>query len=163
MTATAFICHAIPGRMRLKIPSKKGDQLYFEQLVERLADLETIDGIKARALTGSLVIAYSGDIHKTLQKKGIEEGWFELKKSTADARETMDKSLFSLPHTVFENVNSELRVMSYGLVDLPHLALFTLLLLALRQLLRGQIVGPALSLLWSAFQLVYLFRTKHNG
>lgn len=163
MTATAFISHAIPGRMRLKIPSKKGDQLYFEQLVERLADLESIDTIKVRALTGSLVISYSGDIRKTLQKRGIEEGWFVLKNSTAEARETIDKSSFSLPYAVYENVNNELRVMSQGLVDLPHLAFITLLLLAVRQLLRGQIAAPAVSLLWSAIQLVYLFRIKHNS
>ena len=149
--------------MRLKIASKKGDHVYFEQLVKRLADLESIDAIKVSALTGSLVIAYSGDIHKTLQKRGIEQGLFVLKNSTAEVRETIDKSFFSLPNAVYENINSELRAMSHGLVDLPHLAFFTLLLLAVRQLLRGQIAGPAVSLLWSAFQLVYLVRQKPNG
>ena len=51
--------HAVPGRMRLKIPSAKGNARLAEAIGEALARLEGVESVCARPLTGSVLVTYS--------------------------------------------------------------------------------------------------------
>src|ERR687897_1063642 len=60
MTPVAHVEHQIRGRIRLRIPSMRGDGAYFETLRQQLADRAGVVGVSANPLTGSLLVVHSG-------------------------------------------------------------------------------------------------------
>ncbi len=62
----ATIAHHVPGRMRLKIPSAKGNEAVFEEIRQTLAVTPGIHDIEVNATTGSVTVHYSVDAHPEL-------------------------------------------------------------------------------------------------
>ncbi|HEV7445603.1 MAG TPA: hypothetical protein VGO18_23720 [Steroidobacteraceae bacterium] len=60
MPPTAHIVHALPGRMRLRIPSRRGDTPYFTSLVEQLSEHPSIHELRADPHSAGLVIHHGG-------------------------------------------------------------------------------------------------------
>jgi len=61
MLPEAFITHFITGRVRIKIPSKKGDEAFFLSIKERFSNFPGVQKIKINSLTGSILILHSFD------------------------------------------------------------------------------------------------------
>lgn len=61
MLPAAHISHLTKGRMRIKIPSKKGDHNYLLSLEKRFADFEGIKTMKINPVTESLLFIHSSD------------------------------------------------------------------------------------------------------
>ncbi len=59
MTRHGSIVHAIPGRMRIRIPSAKADSKFLDQARAALAALPCVAEVTANPLTGSLLITYA--------------------------------------------------------------------------------------------------------
>lgn len=55
----ACYIHNVPGRLRVKTPSIKGNQTTAEDLQEILRKIEGIDSTAVNLLTGSIVINYN--------------------------------------------------------------------------------------------------------
>ena len=51
--------HMMPGRIRLRIRSRRGDVDFFKQLVAFLSDVTAVDEIEANPRTGGLLIRHS--------------------------------------------------------------------------------------------------------
>jgi hypothetical protein len=62
----ATIAHHVPGRMRLKIPSAKGNDLLFEEMRQSLAVVPGIHEIIINPATSSLTVHYAVDAHPDL-------------------------------------------------------------------------------------------------
>lgn len=62
----AFLSHRISGRVRLKIPSRKGDFHYFESLKEQLSGCRGIKTVDVNPMTGSILI-YTSDMEKVTE------------------------------------------------------------------------------------------------
>lgn len=77
MAAKAFIEHRLPGRVRLKIPSRRGDVSFFESLIATLSDLLNIDELTANPSTGSVIIRYTGPV-ETIMSRAADLGLFEI-------------------------------------------------------------------------------------
>ncbi|WP_414474705.1 HMA2 domain-containing protein [Microvirga sp. M2] len=58
MAPIAVVEHQLPGRARLRISSKKGDATWFASLVEQLASHPKIDELHANPRTGSILIRH---------------------------------------------------------------------------------------------------------
>ncbi len=56
--ARVTIVHAIPGRIRVRIPRIKNDPDYAAQTRERLRALPGITGVEANSVTASVVVTY---------------------------------------------------------------------------------------------------------
>jgi Heavy metal associated domain 2 len=63
MTAKLKIAHQVPGRIRMKIPSAKGNRQQLEAYKEALALLPGIERIEVNPATGSIVLNYDPDRH----------------------------------------------------------------------------------------------------
>lgn len=50
--------HTIPGRMRLRVPSRRGDAGYFARVAERLQGQADIVMLRTNAVTGSVLILH---------------------------------------------------------------------------------------------------------
>jgi hypothetical protein len=57
------IAHQVPGRVRMKIPSAKGNAELLQQISETFAVIPGIEHVTANPLTGSVVLHYDVDRH----------------------------------------------------------------------------------------------------
>ncbi|MFZ0134107.1 MAG: hypothetical protein WAK95_16320, partial [Desulfobacterales bacterium] len=78
MLPQATASHRTAERLRLKIPSRKGDGGFFTTVAQSLArDLNYLD-IRVNALTGSVLITDPGIDLEKLTEHAVREGLFEL-------------------------------------------------------------------------------------
>lgn len=58
---TGYIAHHIPGRMRIRIPSAKGDAELSQRIRELAKSLAGVESVESNFMTGSLLIHYAKD------------------------------------------------------------------------------------------------------
>jgi len=166
MTPTATIQHQIPGRLRLRIPARRGDVSFFHGIVQALSKLPGIDELHAIPLTGSIIIHHSGSA-QAIAAAAAEQRLFEIgpedpKKAPAPStrpysglRDTAATGLNGL--ALFQVARGQLTGNAaenfwnaYGaqrILGRPEIAA-GFVLLGIVQVLRGQLLGSASSLLF---------------
>lgn len=148
---TAYLAHEIPGRLRLKIPEKRGDTAYFARLAEQVTQCPGVLDAAGKAHTGSLLVLHSsGTSTADIAAYAKRSGLFSL---------TAKPTVF--PQTLLQHATAGANILDRGLsaascgfLDLPSALLLTLVVLAIRQAAQGQVLIPAFSLLWYALELV---------
>lgn len=152
MSTAALIAHHTPGRVRLEVPSRRGDQAFFAALSERVASGNGARRVRANPLTASVVVEYAGafdavlgalrDAELSVAGKGAEG---------AQARPTPMASFVSVmqafkrqPHDGQQAADPLLLAgAAFGLIGLVQTA-------------RGEIMLPALSAFWYAVSALRL-------
>lgn len=167
MVPTAFLEHQLPGRIRLRIPAKRGDCAFFETATQGLAGTAAVKEVVANPETGSLLIRYTGDI-RGLATESAERGIFTVQRAEAASRTPKPAATAAPVNTAVVGLSglglyqvtqgralgsaSEIFWNAYGayrILDNPALALL-LCGLGLWQTLRGDWLGPASALLFYA-------------
>jgi len=153
MLSTALLIHRTPERMRLRVPSRRGQVPYFEQLVQQLTALPGIERIETNPVTGSVLLSPAIDA-ASLGSFAEQHKLFVL---------GTDPSMLSVPLATglargFEGVNGQIRKLSGGSLDLASVGFLALAAAALVQLNRGHVLGPASTLLWYASGLLLMSR-----
>ena len=156
MLPEAYIVHQLAGRVRLRIKEKRQDPDYFAEACSRIDTLDGVTGVSANPNTGSLLLSHPDLPFAELaaQLKGL--GLFEIVVAPA----TPHRSALQPVLSSFTMINEELAVGSSGSIDLRTLAVISLLGIALYQLYRGNVIGPAIPMLISAWDLA---RQLNNG
>ena len=134
MVPVAYIEHQLPGRMRLRIPSRRGEVPFFESIVQKLSKHPAIRELNASPLTGSITLQY------------LEP----LQAITATAA---DQRLFEICRLEPKTNASESK-RAARLSDGPELATAVasgLSGLSLFQIAQGNVLGSATENLWHAF------------
>jgi hypothetical protein len=142
MLPAARIEHYLSGRLRLRIPEMRGDGAYFEGLEEALARMDGAGAVSVRTRTGSVLLEDFAAGLPALRRTAREERWFELVEEPARAKRR------SPGPSAVEALTQDLDLATLR----PSLVLILLALAAL-QAARGQVMVPALTLLWFAFEL----------
>jgi len=57
------IAHQVPGRIRMKIPSAKGDPVLLEEIQKTFSVIPGIEQVEVNPATGSVVLKYYADRH----------------------------------------------------------------------------------------------------
>ena len=167
MVPTAFLEHQLPGRIRLRIPAKRGDGAFFETARQGLAGTPAVREVVANPHTGSLLIRYTGDI-RNLATEAAERGMFTVQRAKAASRTSKAPATAAPVNTAVVGLSglglyqvargralgsaSEIFWNAYGayrVLDNPALAVL-LCGLGLWQTLRGDWLGPASALLFYA-------------
>ena len=78
MLPAAFIEHQLPHRLRLKIPSMRGDGAFFEELARRLSMLPGVTALSANPVTASILIHHAGD-SKAVTSMMVQEGLLDVR------------------------------------------------------------------------------------
>jgi Heavy metal associated domain 2 len=154
----AYLIHHTPNRMRLRIPSRRGQVPYFEQLVGGLAGLPGIDHIESNPVTGSIVLSPAIDV-TPLAQHAERAGLFVL---TTDADATTVPLATGLARG-FQGLNSQIRTLSGDNLDLASVGFLALVGAAVVQLQRGHVLGPASTLLWYASGLLLMSRRSDRS
>ncbi len=137
MIPDAHVSHRMARRLRIKIPSKKGDVSYFSDLRERLSACPGVGEIRVNPQTGSALISYECD-KKALVEFARENDLFLLKRSTPRR-----KTLFGNVAGTFQAYNQDLKKLSGGEVDIPSLIFMSLVISGIWQIARGNLAMPA--------------------
>ena len=137
MIPDAHVSHGMARRLRIKIPSKRGDVSYFSTLQERLSGCPGVGEIRVNPQTGSALIFYECE-KKTLAEFAREKDLFLLRRSTPGR-----KTLFGNVADTFQAYNQDIKKLTGGEVDIPSLVFVSLLISGIWQIARGNLAMPA--------------------
>jgi hypothetical protein len=142
MAASALIEHQIPGRVRLKLGSKRGEVGFFESVVEVISKHPGVEELSADPLTGSIIIRHSGALEPILAAAS-EHQLFKVEErgTRTDASRARAAAQSERQHP--------------GLFDAISVGLGGLGLL---QVTRGEAVGSAAENFWNAYGAHRLLR-----
>ena len=127
MTSLAIIEHQLPGRLRLRIPTRRGDVSFFQRVVQALSECPEIEEVYATPLTGSILVRHSGSV-QAITAAAAERKFFEVGDRPEKARQVPPAS------------SSPLDAAATGLAGL-----------AVFQIARGQVIGHAAENFWNAY------------
>jgi hypothetical protein len=133
MAPIAIVEHQLPGRVRLRVPSKRGDPEWFRSVIEHLAGDPKVDEASANPETGSILIRHKGPVDQ-IEPLAPERGILDLRRIAPRAAPAPRRDEASA-------------------IDIPWLdaAAIGLTGLGVYQLGRGQALGMAVEHFWSAF------------
>jgi hypothetical protein len=132
MPARAIVVHRLPGRIRVRIPSKRSDTSFFESVVQKLRPHPGVHELSANPRTGSLLIHHSGEAENILS---LAFELFELDdpgKASKRLRAVAKRAGLPLPAILDGTAAVSASLGFY-------------------QLARGRDVGPASENFWAAF------------
>ena len=148
MLPTAFISHRTTGRLRVKIPSKKGDRSFFQSIKEQFSGLKGIEAVEINPLTGSVLIVHGTD-EKTIGGHAAANGLFivqELNAAPAGLQRRISRA--------FGSVNSQLKSATSGEIDIGGLAFLVLLGFGVYQISAGNLTAlPWYAAFWYALNI----------
>jgi hypothetical protein len=129
MAPSAVIEHEMPGRLRLRIRTRRGDAPFFHDIVQALSKRPEIKEVDANPLTGSILIHHSGS-SQAITAAALEQGLFQL--GPKQSKEAQSKA-----------PPSDAGPMDAIATGLAGLGLF--------QVARGQVIGNAAENFWNAY------------
>lgn len=134
---TAYVEHKIPGRVRVRIPSKRGDHQFLQTVHKGLSDHPDVEELRTNPLTGGLVIHHTGEAEDILElAKSL--GFFEV-----GVRPEKTPNRSPNERLAVEAELPEPRVLDTAIAGLAGLGLF--------QVARGEILGSATENFWNAY------------
>jgi hypothetical protein len=148
---SAFLIHELPGRLRLRIPEKRSDSVFFDDLAGRLSGCPGVTSIELNALTGSVLLFLAAETKAIDVARYAEQtALFSVKPSSATAVRTLGQQAAK----GLDALDYGLTSASGGLMDLQSVLFLLLFGLAIHQVRRGQVFAPAMTLLLEAFRLI---------
>lgn len=129
----AHVEHELPGRVRLRVPSRRGNRGYFADAGQRIAGLAGVRRVQANPLTGGLLVEHAADT-AAVAAFAREHGLFDVQSGAvpAQARALVPAGTPPAPHPM--------SVAALGLAGA-----------GVVQLARGQALGSASESLWNAY------------
>jgi hypothetical protein len=126
----AEVLHSIDGRTRLRVPSRAGEVPFFSALADTLAALDGVMSVRARPLTGSVLVTHDGAF-ADIAARAEAANLFVIGEAAAP----------SAGHRRFE------------LAPAPAVGALAMGALGVVQLLQQRVLPPAITLFWYALTL----------
>ena len=158
MTELAYIVHQIPGRVRLRIRGKRQDQAYFEEVCRQLQPLDCIEDVRVNCNTGSIILRHAETPYAEVETELRQLQLFEI----GEGPEPETPALRPL-QSGLSKIDQLIKEESLGVASLRTVVIVAAVLLAIRQFRRGNLLGPALPLLWNALELAGRFNGRKSG
>ena len=73
----AYTVHQVPGRMRLRVPARRGDRAYFANVAQVLVAVPDVRSVRVNPSTGSVLVRHAGPPQK-FATHSAEVGLFRL-------------------------------------------------------------------------------------
>lgn len=131
----AFVTHKTGARIRLKVPSKKKDNVFFASLSENIPAIEGVLSVETTPLTGSVLISHSSDPDRIIQTF-VSGGVVRIENSQSGRPHLQERV-----SEVFNGINLALRDASGNELDLGGSVFLTLLAFGGYQIIRGNITA----------------------
>jgi hypothetical protein len=133
----AHVSHRTPQRLRVKIPSQRGNLGYFSSLKDQLSKCHCVEKFEVNVLTGSVLFINKVDV-EAIADYAETNNLFRLIRpnpyQTALSRKISD---------AFKDLNTKVADATSGDIDIADIAFLTLLGLGGFQISRGNFLAPA--------------------
>lgn len=146
MLPDAHVVHRLPGRLRIKFDRQKGDGAFFSMLSRELRACPGVLDVTANPITASVLIQHTADETKIMQFAATHE-LFNV--SPHDGSPAVDVQ--AQMTAGFRGFNRDLQSVTGGALNFDALIVLGLGGLAIQQAIEGNIMAPAVSLLWYAY------------
>lgn len=147
----AYLVHALPGRIRLRVPEKRGDAAYFSRLAQALSQ-SLVGAVAVNASTGSVLVHDAAGLKPTdLAASGRELALFEVHD---DPGPRPARSALVTASAGLHGLDGLFARASGGHLDFRSGMFIVLLLLAGRQIYKGNFMVPGFTFLWHALNLM---------
>jgi hypothetical protein len=161
MTPAGLLVHHIPGRTRFRIPVKRGDRAYFANLTEQLGQCPGVGAVTASEVTGSVLVLHEAADPDVLVSYARTFDLFDVPDALSGGeaiRPPAEILNLSLGH-----VDEWIRTHTRRGTDLRSVALTGLVGAAIWQMLRGQTLPAAATLIWYALTVASRDRQGSGG
>ncbi len=154
MIPVARCVHKTATRMRIRIPSRKGDRAFFKALEEQLSQCRQITGSEVNPLTGSVLIFHAGDL-AAIADFAERRNIFRL-----EGTKNNPTSLMSATLSTYRNLDDRLKKLSGGEFDVPAAACVGLSGVGIYKIVRGTLAAPSWhTAFWYALN-IFLWRLE---
>jgi hypothetical protein len=154
--AVAHLVHACPSRTRLSVAELKGQAAPLTSLCDALSELEGVERVEARPLTGSLIVTHGGDT-RALLGSIAEAGLLEIREAPEPHDPGAEASAWQ------EWLDRRLEEVGGKNINLKGVAALAFFAMALRQIAAGRVMPPAATALWYGLSLLLLTRASPHG
>lgn len=141
MRIHATVAHQIPGRIRVLIPSHRGDAAFFDQLSEHFNRIEGVRRARGNPIAATFVVEYDGSLDDLLTRSGARD-MLELGPSPGPSA-----TRFGLPSPVRAG---PVNLVSGRDLNPMFMAGTGFGAMGLLQTMRGQVLVPAATAFWYA-------------
>jgi hypothetical protein len=158
MAPLARSAHALPGRKRLKIEERRGDEVYFATVEKALRESPGVLAVETNFRTGSVIVHHRPDEPSALQH-AEELGLFQF----ATAPEPRSAA-FAVPAVAVNASPTQKpfrpkpKAVRNNRANLRPLIIMGWIGLGIAQAIEGNIVVPAIAAFWYAYLV-----TQENG
>jgi hypothetical protein len=149
MLPCAYIVHSTRKRMRLRIRERRNDGQYFEAVRRELDLVPGIEEVRINTVTGTVLLLHPEETGDRVLDRLRRLGVFDVIEGEEPATSVLTPVTSGLAM-----IDQGLHESSGGRVDLRALAYIALMTVTVTQLLRGQVLGPALPVAWQALSLL---------
>jgi len=152
MAPLARLAHALPGRKRIKIDEKRGDEAYFATVKEALADCPGVLAVEANGLTGSVVVHHIAD-DLPIWHHAAAKGLFHLGEKNSHAPPAAPLVAAKITANREAPVRNLKRTSRVGANWRP-IIFMGLVGIGIAQVIEGKIAVPALTAFWYALNVL---------
>jgi Heavy metal associated domain 2 len=157
---TARVCHFATGRLRIKIPEKRHDDVFFARVAERVSDWDSVERVEVNPLTASVLVFFKDSLalftENALKNDLFLVDFEELEAAQESSRTLTVPALWEQASRAVAGADNAIRRLSADTVDLRGGVFLALLAGGMAQLFRGNITAPAVTLLWYAGEMLRL-------
>lgn len=157
MTPAAELSHGLPGRTRIRIRCKRGEPDYFLRVGQALEKLSVVHQIKINDQSGSILIHHTEGAREQIAQYAQSTGLFILEKVQYQQDPVLQKAAAG-----FSSLDSGFNWATSGHFDFRSVLYVVLIVTAIVQIFRGQILVPATTLLWYAVDLLRSATSKQG-
>ena len=152
MTPPGVLVHHIAGRTRVRVPAKRGDSAYFATVSEQLAHCPGVVSVMTSDATAGVLVVHDGAEPDVLADYARTFELFDLPDAAPAAMER-GRPPADILTSGLHQLDDWVRTGTGQSADLRAVALTALVGAAAWQLLRGQTLPAAATLLWYAWHL----------
>jgi hypothetical protein len=143
--------HQVAGRTRICWAGSREERDLIYSVAEKLTSIADNISVQVRKVTGSLIIEHPET--DTVAILSVLEQ-LPIKFISPEKPNAIDAKGIELLKQEFDRLDHTLQYLSDNKLDINNTVFFALLSLALVQALRGQVLAPSSTLLWSALSLL---------
>lgn len=152
MGPKADVVHQVPGRIRIRVPSERGNSAFFAEVSRQLGECPGVTGVETNPVTASVLLRHTSPLAGILGFTK-ERGMFQVE-------EAKRVPLQKLAATNLEGVSRNLQLIAGEEVDLNSAILVVLTGMAIHQAIKGNVLAPAATLIWYALSMLRADETK---
>jgi Heavy metal associated domain 2 len=132
---SAHISHTTKGRVRFKVPSKKGNARFFTNIKDTLEKDARVAGVVIDPVTGSVLVSHNADTDSIIKLTEANK-FFKIERRRP--RHVSNNVVEN-----FKNIDNKLKSVTDGELDLPTVSFLTLAGVGIYEIARGNFAAPA--------------------